>query len=277
MSRLLIDDKPVMVLPKLAQAIGLNGAIVLQQIHYWIEIVKEAGKQDHFRDGSWWIYNTKTEWTENFPWWSEATVWRVLLELRNAGLIIARNYNSANYDRTLWYTIDYAALAAIEAAHLSKSENAFYQIDKMDYVNLTSPIPETNTENNLKKEDFGVSKDETPIASQTSLDLVLSDSDTTEPTLAEDAILFDAINRDRKANNQRAVREKFDTLQQTAKWRATTETAKRLFNGQQAEILAGWVNTALEKGIRNKPGIIAYVAKIAENQADRRESTLRVY
>ncbi len=277
MSRLLIDDKPVMVLPKLAQAIGLNGAIVLQQIHYWIEIVKEAGKQDHFRDGSWWIYNTKTEWTENFPWWSEATVWRVLLELRNAGLIIARNYNSANYDRTLWYTIDYAALAAIEAAHLSKSENAFYQIDKMDYVNLTSPIPETNTENNLKKEDFGVSKDETPIASQTSLDLVLSDSDTTEPTLAEDAILFDAINRDRKANNQRAVREKFDTLQQKAKWRATTETAKRLFNGQQAEILAGWVNTALEKGIRNKPGIIAYVAKIAENQADRRESTLRVY
>ena len=36
MSKLLIHDKPIMILPSLAQKIGLNEAIILQQIHYWL-------------------------------------------------------------------------------------------------------------------------------------------------------------------------------------------------------------------------------------------------
>ena len=34
--RLLIDEPPLMVLPSLAAVIGLNEAIMLQQIHYWL-------------------------------------------------------------------------------------------------------------------------------------------------------------------------------------------------------------------------------------------------
>lgn len=36
MSKLLIDDYPIQVLPKLAKVIGLNEAIILQQLHYWL-------------------------------------------------------------------------------------------------------------------------------------------------------------------------------------------------------------------------------------------------
>ncbi len=36
MNKLLIDDYPIRVLPKLAELIGLNEAIILQQMHYWI-------------------------------------------------------------------------------------------------------------------------------------------------------------------------------------------------------------------------------------------------
>ena len=36
MSRLLIDEPPLQVLPSLAREIGLNEAIMLQQIHYWL-------------------------------------------------------------------------------------------------------------------------------------------------------------------------------------------------------------------------------------------------
>ena len=35
MSKLLINEHPLQVLPSLATKIGLNEAIVLQQIHYW--------------------------------------------------------------------------------------------------------------------------------------------------------------------------------------------------------------------------------------------------
>lgn len=140
MSKLLIDDKPVMVLPKLAQVIGLNEAIVLQQIHYWLETYKEAKKSDHYRDGKWWVYNSKKEWVSNFPWWSESTIWRTLTALRESKVVKVTNYNRKGYDRTLWYTIDYAIL--------SKWENLFSQNDKMGDVNLTSPIPKNISETN---------------------------------------------------------------------------------------------------------------------------------
>ena len=51
MSKMIIDDRPLMVLPKLATAIGLNEAIVLQQIHYWLNTFKDASKKDHYHNG----------------------------------------------------------------------------------------------------------------------------------------------------------------------------------------------------------------------------------
>jgi hypothetical protein len=147
--KLLIDDKPVMVLPKLATEIGLNEAVVLQQIHYWLETYRDANKQDHFHNGKWWVYNTKQEWQKNFPWWSESTVWRALTKLRDNEILIATNkYNKKNYDKTLWYTINYKKLEDIEESLLSKWENGYTQNDKMDIPKMTKPIPEINAESN---------------------------------------------------------------------------------------------------------------------------------
>ena len=42
MSRLLIKESPVMIIPSLAVKIGLNEAVVLQQIHYWLGISKHT-------------------------------------------------------------------------------------------------------------------------------------------------------------------------------------------------------------------------------------------
>ncbi len=36
MNNLLLDEHPLLVMPKLATLIGLNEAIVLQQVHYWL-------------------------------------------------------------------------------------------------------------------------------------------------------------------------------------------------------------------------------------------------
>lgn len=142
MSKLLIDDRPVMVLPKLAIAIGLNEAIVLQQIHYWLETYKAADSRDHYKDGRWWVFNSKEEWVSNFPWWSETTIWRALISLRKSGIVVTGSYNKAGYDRTLWYSINYAILP--------KWENGFIQNGKMDLSNLGTTIPETNTETNTE-------------------------------------------------------------------------------------------------------------------------------
>ena len=130
-----MDDKPVMVLPKLAEAIGLNEAIVIQQIHYWLITFQEANKEEHFRDGRWWIYNSKKEWKDNFPWWSENTIWRSLIALREMGLVITSDeYNKKEYDKTLWYSIDYEKLNEIEEELITKMGTTRYQ-------NGNDPLP----------------------------------------------------------------------------------------------------------------------------------------
>ena len=110
-SKLMLPDAPLMVQPKLAAAIGVHEAIMLQQIHYWLCV------GGHERDGRRWIYNSYTDWAAQVPFWSRETVRRVLGRLRARGLVITGDYNRHGYDRTLWYTIDYAAVAALGAEY----------------------------------------------------------------------------------------------------------------------------------------------------------------
>jgi len=54
--------------PQLAGRIGLNAAIILQQLDYWIGKCKEGNRQSHHHDGDWWVYNTIEQWQQgNFP------------------------------------------------------------------------------------------------------------------------------------------------------------------------------------------------------------------
>ncbi|MEB8131518.1 hypothetical protein [Mammaliicoccus sciuri] len=106
-SKLLIDDYPIQVLPKLAIEIGLNEAIILQQIHYWLNQSK------HFYDGKKWIYNTYEDWNEQFPFWSVMTIRRTITSLEKQNLIISANYNKAGFDKTRWYSIDYEEVESV--------------------------------------------------------------------------------------------------------------------------------------------------------------------
>ncbi|APH07200.1 hypothetical protein [Bacillus weihaiensis] len=149
MSKLLLDEQPLMVMPKLATKIGLNEAIVLQQIHYWNEINKKAN--NNFRDGYHWTFNSIEEgWQEQFPFWSSKTIQRTMNNLEKMKLVVTGNYNKLKIDRTKWYRIDYIVLKTLE-------ESPFGQIDQKnmtDWLNhldkLRLPLPENNTENSTK-------------------------------------------------------------------------------------------------------------------------------
>ena len=134
MSRLLINERPLMVLPNLACAIGLNEAIVLQQIHYWLD------KQQHFHDGHYWTYNTMENWQKQFPFWSLSTLKRTINSLRSQELVITTNaYNKMEMDKTLWYTINYEKLGLIEEEHFQSMNPPSGQNEPMDF-NAGSPM-----------------------------------------------------------------------------------------------------------------------------------------
>lgn len=104
---------------KLAKLIGLNEAIVLNQLHYWIEKNKRADK--NYYDGNYWVYNTYDDWQKyDFEYWSVDTVKRTFGKLEKSGLVISGNYNKMPMDRTKWYTIDYEMLEKM-AENIEKS------------------------------------------------------------------------------------------------------------------------------------------------------------
>ncbi len=115
-SRLLIQEHPLQVLPSLATAIGLNEAIFVQQVHYWL-----LGST-HEHEGRYWIYNTIDEWHNQFPFWGTRTIRRVIDTLRASGVLLVANHNENPAIRTLWYSIDYAILDdQIPFAEIGKS------------------------------------------------------------------------------------------------------------------------------------------------------------
>lgn len=146
MSKLLINENPLQVLPSLATKIGLNEAIILQQLHYWNEVNKKQDK--NFHDGYYWTYNSYDDWQEQFPFWSTRTIQRAINKLERMMLIVSGNYNKLKIDRTKWYRIDYETLKYLEEYPLRHSV-VINETDWLNYLDKVSrPLPETTTETN---------------------------------------------------------------------------------------------------------------------------------
>lgn len=137
-SSLLINEPPLQVLPSLAVAIGLNEAIVIQQLHYWLNNPKTGVDRDGYK----WIFNTYQEWQENFPFWSTSTIQRIFSTLEESGLIISEQLDKKSHDMTKFYRLNYDKLCEMHHVKLESS--------KVSERHDVNSITETTTENNHK-------------------------------------------------------------------------------------------------------------------------------
>jgi hypothetical protein len=140
-SSLLISDKPLLVLPRLAKAIGLNEAIVLQQVQFWLGV--HEGIQRNFVDGRYWVYNSYEQWKEQFYFWHRDTIRRTIKSLEDQELLISACLSPDKGDRTKWYTINYERLKEIEAANPPFSSSV--QIAHTIGANCTDHNKDTET------------------------------------------------------------------------------------------------------------------------------------
>jgi len=134
-SKLLLDESPLLILPTLAELIGLHEAIVLQQVHYWVEINTKA--QKNLKDDFYWTYNSYQAWQLQFPFWTLRAIKGIIARLESQGLLITGNFNKAKFDRTKWYRIDHERLANIEGKRKCKKFT-------MEETSFAPTIPETN-------------------------------------------------------------------------------------------------------------------------------------
>lgn len=163
MTKLLMNEAPIIIIPSLAVKIGLKESIVLQQIHYWLQ------SSSHVFDGQTWIYNTYEEWLEQFPFWSKTTLKRTVYSLESKGLIVSSNWNKRKNDKTKWYTIDYQLLEELEQQDEPSEEQSDVSERNVEEVNLdlfadqigTLDVPERNAEDTILNSPLPESTSET--------------------------------------------------------------------------------------------------------------------
>ena len=228
MNDLLLDDYPLIILPSLAEQVGLNESIVLQQLHYWLK------KSVNDRDGHRWVYNTYEDWAAQFPFWSVSTIRRTITKLEKDDLIIVGNYNKLKIDNTKWYRINYPKLQ-----HMSRPPVQNEQTDCSkwtdDLVKMNRPLPETTTETtpettkkkNSPKQVYDESSIPFQLANQLFQRILENNPNHKKPNLqkwADDMRLM--MERDKRTEEQ--IKYLIDWCQQDNFWKSNILSASKL-------------------------------------------------
>lgn len=99
---MIIEEQPMMVLKSLAVAIGLEEALVVQQM-YWLLQNPGNGRE---LNGERWLYNTYEQWQETFfPFWSTRTLRRIFESLEGMHLVESCQPEGTR-SRRKWYRLN---------------------------------------------------------------------------------------------------------------------------------------------------------------------------
>ncbi len=117
---------------------GVEKAVILQNLRFWLDKVKANNKDTHKHDGFYWTYNSARAFAELFPYFTERKIQRLLTQLEEDGIIMSGNYNKMAYDRTKWYSMP----------EFSISQNCQMEVQEVSNGNVRSvePIPDVITD-----------------------------------------------------------------------------------------------------------------------------------
>ncbi len=111
----------------LACQVGLTEAMILQQVHYWLQ------RSNTMHGGERWTYHTYDQWQDQFPFYSRDTIKRAIRKLERAvgkgeggyprgPLLISDKKRRGRGDHTKYYRIDYPELTRVIAAWPGNSD-----------------------------------------------------------------------------------------------------------------------------------------------------------
>ena len=118
MSQLLVNEPPLQVSPTLAVELGLKEAIVLQQIHYWLNFQFSR----HFIDGNYWVRYLPEQWERHFSFWDQKTLCNSIRSLERQGVL--STYETEDSNKTKYYRINYWILSKVTPSTKSSFESS---------------------------------------------------------------------------------------------------------------------------------------------------------
>ena len=117
----------------IAAEVGINAAIVYENIKFWVQHNAKNGK--NFKDEKYWMYSTQAELSEQFEYLSVKQVRTALAKLEDAGYIIKGNFNRSGYDRTCWYALG-------EKAQMEQEQTEDQEVKESAKTPEIIPLPE---------------------------------------------------------------------------------------------------------------------------------------
>lgn len=245
---------------EIARTVGINAAILLENIAYWCE--HNAANNANLHDGHYWTYNSTKAFGELFPEMTVNVIRTALKKLKDNELILTGNFNKSAYDRTTWYTLTAKAEAMLDVKVHSDEHN---QEETTAENPTTSPAathdPWSNaTEANTEQFQLPIATTEpqpTPQPKKTrktrSFDAII-DGYTNDPTTKE---LLGEWLQNRKATRgamtDNAIKRNIDSLDQCA------ADSRMSVNSYLAEVIRrGWkafypIDNYRNNGYQQKP------------------------
>ncbi|WKY44184.1 hypothetical protein Q5O14_16395 [Eubacteriaceae bacterium ES2] len=124
----------------IAEELGVNAAIVISNLQFWITKNQANGK--HFHDDRYWTFNSIKAWKDLFPFWSERQIRKILDDLTDKEILIKGNFNEVKYDRTLWYAFSDYGISICQNCQMKQT----FLSNRTD--ENVEPIPDINTDIN---------------------------------------------------------------------------------------------------------------------------------
>lgn len=133
----------------LMEKLGVNEALFLCQIMYWLK--KNKGSGINYRNGRYWTYNTYQKWLEQMPWFSLSTLRRTVDSLEKSKCLITGRFNQNNYDKTRWYTVDFERVSELiydptvqneQMSSVQNEQSSSVQNEQSLVFKMNTPIPE---------------------------------------------------------------------------------------------------------------------------------------
>ena len=134
----------------IAQAYGVNAAIILNNMYFWVE--KNRANETNFHDGRYWTYNSVRAFSKLFPYLSARAISTAIKKLVDDGLVVTGNYNKSSYDRTLWYAITEKGYSILQNCKMEDSKVQNGNNENVPPIPDIKPDPKPDIKPEEKKE-----------------------------------------------------------------------------------------------------------------------------
>ena len=136
---------------EVASEVGVKAAIVFENIAFWIDHNKKAGKNE--KEGRFWMYSSINALAENFEYLTIKQTRTAIDKLLEAGYIIQGCFNRHGYDRTRWYALGEKGESIYHLGQIDLPSGAKATTPKANVIDLggtTIPDIKANIEPNIK-------------------------------------------------------------------------------------------------------------------------------